>query len=133
MGTMRIACVCWGQQIEEVDGSLRLEESERSGILSNEQKQGDAVFEDILFRQKRKKGQYREVEAPHLETVVADTHAHLQMLPNPGLALARCAMHNIGFVCTIVDPVDDGETTFSRLNTWKMEATRSVMRFTSWC
>ena len=46
---------------------------------------------------------------------MADTHAHLQLLPDPALALARCAAHRVSFVCTIVDAFEDGTTTFDDL------------------
>ena len=56
----------------------------------------EPLFRDALFRQKRKHGKFREVDAPRLEAPVADTHAHLQLLPDPALALARCAAHRGG-------------------------------------
>ena len=80
---------------------------------------GEPVFRDALFRQKRKHGKYRVVEPPALEALVADTHAHLQLLPDPALALARCAVHGVRFVCTIVDAFEDGATTFERLDAWR--------------
>lgn len=86
----------------------------------------EPVFRDALFRQKRKHGVWREVEAPALEAPVADTHAHLQLLPDPALALARCAIHNVGFICTIVDVHEDGSTTFDSLKGWLREAGRVV-------
>ncbi len=60
----------------------------------------------VSFFQKRKHHKYREVAAPALEGPVADTHAHLQMLRNPGAELARCAYHNVRFVCAMCDPAD---------------------------
>lgn len=82
----------------------------------------EPLFRDALFRQKRKHGKFREVDAPRLEAPVADTHAHLQLLPDPALALARCAVHGVGFVCTIVDACEDGAATFERLDAWRAEA-----------
>ncbi len=82
----------------------------------------EPLFRDALFRQKRKHGKFREVDAPRLEAPVADTHAHLQLLPDPALALARCAAHGVGFVCTIVDACEDGAATFERLNAWRAQA-----------
>lgn len=92
----------------------------------------EPAFDDPLFRQKRKHGKYRVVEAPQLEAPVADTHAHLQLLPDPSLALARCAAHKVEFVCTIVDVFEDGATTFERLNSWRFEAAAGAKRFTGW-
>ena len=82
----------------------------------------ESLFRDALFRQKRKHGKFREVEAPVLEAPVADTHAHLQLLPDPALSLARCAAHGVGFIWTIVDAHEDGPATFERLDAWRAEA-----------
>ncbi len=84
----------------------------------------DPLFYDALFRQKRKGGKWRVMPAPVLPGSVADTHAHLQMLQDPALELARAGAHGVGFVETIVDPADDGFTTFAALPGWLMEAAR---------
>ena len=68
-----------------------------------DEQSAEPVFDDPQFRQKRKHGRYRVVDAPQLEGSVADTHAHLQLLPDPSYALARCAAHKVEFVCTNVD------------------------------
>lgn len=91
----------------------------------------EPMFRDALFRQKRKGGKWREVEAPALEGPVADTHAHLQMLADPALELARAAVHNVRFVETIVDPADDGFATFEALPGWLMEASRVLREITA--
>lgn len=91
----------------------------------------EPMFRDALFRQKRKGGKWREVEAPTLEGPVADTHAHLQMLADPALELARAAAHNVRFVETIVDPADDGFATFDALPGWLMEASRVLHEITA--
>ena len=93
----------------------------------------EPIFRDGLFRQKRKHGSYRVVDPPVLEAPVADTHTHLQLLPDPGLALARCAAHHVEFVCTIVDVFEDGATTFDRRNSWKLEAAADAKKITDWC
>ena len=98
-----------------------------------EEERTEPVFFDTLFRQKRKKSAYREVEAPALEGPVADTHAHLQLLADPALALARCAAHQVSFVCTIVDAWEDGTTTFECLDAWKREAGVDVRRLVRTC
>ena len=92
----------------------------------------EPVFDDPLFRQKRKHGKYRVVEAPQLEADVADTHVHLQLLPDPSLAIARCAAHKVSFLCTIADTFEDGSTTFDRMNSWRFEAAAAAKRFTGW-
>ncbi|RDB71442.1 nitrate ABC transporter substrate-binding protein [Eggerthella sinensis] len=92
----------------------------------------EPLFDDPLFRQKRKHGKYRVIDAPMLEGPVADTHTHLQLLPDPSLALARCAAHKVEFVSTIVDVFEDGTTTFDRLNSWRFEAAAAAKRFVGW-
>lgn len=47
------------------------------------------------------------VEAPSCVASVADTHAHLDMLADPALALARCAASRLDFVVDIVDPSEN--------------------------
>lgn len=79
----------------------------------------DPLFYDTLFRQKKgKSGTYREVEPPVLDAPVADTHTHLQLQRDPALSIARCAVHNVSFLCTIVDIYEDGSTTFDELRSW---------------
>ena len=97
-----------------------------------DEQSAEPVFDDPQFRQKRKHGRYRVVDAPQLEGPVADTHAHLQLLPDPSYALARCAAHKVEFVCTIVDVFEDGTTTFDRLNSWRFEAAADAKRFVGW-
>lgn len=80
------------------------------------------VFEDEYFRKKPKKHgrEWPIVDAPEMFVPVADTHAHLDMLPDPGLALARAAVHKVGFIETMVDPVSDAESTFAHLDEWRL-------------
>lgn len=88
----------------------------------------EPVFFDTLFRQKGKRGEYRVIDPPDVKAMVADTHAHLQMLSDPGLALARCGIHNVRFVCSIVDIYEDGSTTFDQLNDWKFKGALNIAR-----
>ncbi len=85
-----------------------------------------AAFRDTKFRQRRKHGTWREVPAPELGHVVADTHAHIHLLSDPALSLARAAVHGVGFVCAIVDPVEDGWGTFDQVEAWKRRAASVV-------
>lgn len=84
--------------------------------------QEELVFEDEYFRKKPKKHgrEWPIVDAPEMFVPVADTHAHLDMLPDPGLALARAAVHKVGFIETMVDPVSDAESTFAHLDEWRL-------------
>jgi TatD DNase family protein len=52
----------------------------------------------------------------------ADTHAHLDMLHNPELALARCAAHGVDYVVTIIDPTEDPRYTLENLSNWCTQA-----------
>ncbi len=76
------------------------------------------------FFQKRKRGAWRQVEAPQLVGAVADTHAHLQLLDDPVLSLVRCGALGVNFVVTITDIVEDGAVTFENLAAWQGEAAR---------
>ena len=61
----------------------------------------------------------REVPAPDLGGApVADTHAHLDMLEDPTLALARAALAGVSFVATVADPTEDAWRTFDELPSW---------------
>ena len=86
---------------------------------------GYLLFRDALFRRKKKNG-WHPVESPYpvLETSVFDTHAHLASLSDAPLALARCAVHDVDAVCTIVDACEDGEATYDMLDVWRGEALR---------
>lgn len=64
---------------------------------------------DFGFYQRKKHDKWREVPAPSpaLEWAVADSHAHLHMLPDPAWELARCAANGVDLVCTVTDPTED--------------------------
>lgn len=88
---------------------------------------GYLAFRDALFRRKRKSGwQVQEAPFPLLEAPVADTHAHLALLTDVPLSLARCAVQGVGFVCTMVDAVEDGPATYDLVDAWRSEALRIV-------
>jgi len=56
--------------------------------------------------------------------LIADTHAHLDMLDEPGFALANSARAGVGFVATVADPSEDADRTYVELDTWLAEADR---------
>ena len=60
----------------------------------------------------------REVAVPDLGGPVADTHAHLDMLEDPGLALANAARARVDFVATVADPSEDAQRTYDELPIW---------------
>lgn len=83
----------------------------------------EPLFEDEYFRKKPKKHtqEWKIVDAPEMFVPVADTHAHLDMLPDPGLALARAAVHKVGFIEAMVDPTnEDADATFRELDAWRL-------------
>ena len=80
------------------------------------------VFDDALFRQKRKHGKFRLVEPPRLDGPVADTHAHVHLLADPALEFARCAAWGVGFVCDIIDVQEDAPDVFDRIDDWYAQA-----------
>lgn len=82
---------------------------------------------DALFRKQRKKGwAYVPSPDPMLEWAVADTHAHLAMLSDPALSLARCAVLGVDFVCTVVDPTEGEDGTYGMVSEWRSEALRRL-------
>lgn len=93
----------------------------------------EPVFRDEHFRQKRKNGEWEIVTAPHAFAPLADTHAHLDMLPDAGLSLARAGVHDVAFVETIVNPAEDGDTTFSQMDGWLRDAELYVRQMGSLC
>ena len=79
---------------------------------------------DFGFYRRRKHDKWREVAPPDpaLEAPVADSHAHLHMLPDPAWELARCAANGVDFLCMIVDPSEDGTRPFDELGDWCIDA-----------
>lgn len=73
---------------------------------------------DYGFYQRRKHDKWSAVETPVLEVPVADSHAHVHMLPEPAWELARCAANGVDFVCMIVDPSEDGPRPYDELDDW---------------
>lgn len=65
-------------------------------------------FYSIDFYQKRKKGKYRLCFAPESKLPVADTHCHVEMFDRPWWVFIRAALHNVSFMCCVVDSTDDG-------------------------
>ncbi len=50
--------------------------------------------------------------------LVADTHAHLDMLDDPAGALARAALAGIGLIATVADPSEDAPRTYAAVAEW---------------
>lgn len=97
------------------------------GGIDPEGPAGYLGFRDALFRKKKKSGwRYVEASNPLLEAPVADTHAHLALISDAPLSLARCAVQGVDFVCTIIDAYEDGDVTFSLVDKWRSEALRML-------
>lgn len=64
---------------------------------------------DLSFYQRKKHDKWREVAAPSpaLEVSVADSHAHLHMMPDPAWELVRCAANRVNLVSSVADPSED--------------------------
>ncbi len=61
----------------------------------------------------------REVAVPpFLGVPVADTHAHLDMLDDPALAIARAALAGVEFIATVADVTEDGWRTYDERTSW---------------
>ena len=61
----------------------------------------------------------RAVPAPQFGgEPIADTHAHLDMLDDPALALATAARAGVTFVATVADPSENATRTFAELPAW---------------
>lgn len=84
----------------------------------------EPVFRDTLFRKKPKKHgrEWPVVEAPELGAPIADSHAHLDMLPDAPLALARAAAHGVGFVESMIDPLGEGGMSLDAHKAWLSQA-----------
>ena len=93
----------------------------------------EELFRDALFRQRRKHGVYRVIDAPALEGAVADTHCHTHMLPDPALAFARCAVNGVDFVCNIVDTVEDDPSTRENVRKWLAAASGTLAEIAPEC
>jgi TatD DNase family protein len=65
----------------------------------------------------------REVVAPDFGgELIADTHAHLDMLEDPAAALALAARAGVGFIATVADPSEDASRTYAELPGWLANA-----------
>ena len=82
--------------------------------------------EDAVFR--NSKGKAKAAPALPQGAPVADTHCHLGMLDNVPLALARAAVHGMGFIECITDPSEyrsdelSAQETYARLDEWVADA-----------
>ena len=95
----------------------------------------EPIFFDQDFHQKKKHGKWREVPAPDTPKLapITDTHAHIHMLPNPALAIARAGGASMKFLDLVTDIAEDGMVVFDNLEAWKMEASIIVRSLVPKC
>jgi len=68
-------------------------------------------------------GKGRAIAAPDFGgSPIADTHAHLDMLDDPALALARAALAGVAFVATVADVTEEAWRTYDELPSWQANA-----------
>ena len=91
-------------------------------------------FDEADFAFRNSKGKVKQAPDLPENVSVADTHCHLNMLDNPGLAIARAAMHGVAFMCCITDPSERPESagedstrltalqTYDMLEAWRADA-----------
>lgn len=94
--------------------------------MADERFEEEPLFFDAMFHQKRKKGQWRIVDAPYLEAPVADTHCHVHLLKDPSLSLARAGANNVEFLCDIVDVYEDGAVPFEKMEGWALQGSFKI-------
>lgn len=74
---------------------------------------------DPIFLNAKKKA----ATLPHFGVArIADTHAHLDMLADPAMALARSAIAGLGLVITLVNVDEEPTNTAENLSSWLAEA-----------
>lgn len=102
-------------------------EETNNGRVDPDGPAGYLSYGDALFRKRRKSG-WAIVPTldPVLERPVADTHAHLSMLSDPSLSLARCGVIGVDFVCTVVDPAEGEDDALRLMPLWREEAQRRI-------
>jgi len=85
------------------------------------------IYYDALFRDVKN----HVIDPPTFPAGVrfADTHTHLDMLHHPELVLARCAVHQVDYVVTVIDPTEEPEYTTGNLDGWLQEAARLAADF----
>lgn len=65
----------------------------------------------------------KEIALPNFEgALIADTHAHLDMLEDPARALARSAIAGLGLVVTVTSVHEHGRSTLAAIDGWRAGA-----------
>ena len=95
----------------------------------------EPIFFDLDFHQKKKHGKWREAAAPNTPKLapITDTHAHIHMLDNPGLAIARTGGASMKFLGLVTDIAEDDTVVFDNFEAWNMEASLIVRSLVPRC
>ncbi len=87
-------------------------------------------FDEADFTFRNSKGKIKQAPSLPQNARVADTHCHLNMLDNPGLALARAAVHGVSFICCITDPAERPHATGE--DSTRLSAAQSYDAYETW-
>ncbi len=90
--------------------------------------------EKLRKKPRKNKQEWPEVEMPEIsgKCKIADTHAHLNMLSNPALALARCARWGVSFVEAMCDPLShEGLGIYDEIDDIAVQAKKILQDFDS--
>ena len=95
----------------------------------------EPVFFDTSYHRRKKHNRWSLVDDPRVvkRSPLVDSHAHIHMLPNPGLAIARAGAASMQFLGLVTDPTEDGTVVFDNLEAWNMEAALLVRNLVPKC
>jgi hypothetical protein len=132
---------CNGLEVPE--GSPCLADSETVAFYANAEDAAaavagedvDPIFFDTNYHKKKKHNKWELVDDPFIakRSPLVDSHAHVHMLSNPGLAIARAGAASVRFLGLVTDPSEDGTVVFDSLEAWNMEAALLVRSLVPKC
>ena len=95
----------------------------------------EPTFFDLNFHRPKKHQKWQMVGAPSTANrmPLVDSHAHIHMLPNPALAIARAGGASMQFLGLVTDPTEDATLVFDNLEAWNMEAALLVRSLVPKC
>lgn len=95
----------------------------------------EPIFFDTNYHKRKKHNRWALVDDPFVakRSPLVDSHAHIHMLPNPGLAIARAGATSVQFLGLVTDPSEDGTVVFDSLDAWNMEAALLVRSLVPKC
>lgn len=95
----------------------------------------EPIFFDTNYHKRKKHNRWALVDDPYVvkRSPLVDSHAHIHMLPNPGLAMARAGAASVQFLGLVTDPSEDGTVVFDKLEAWNMEAALLVRSLVPKC